>query len=474
MQIFGSFDEWVIRLPGQVSFVLTAVAVYLFCKESLGKPTALTAAFFLLTGGEVLFYGLTIAGQIDLFYMLIVFLHIACLYAGLRSGNRWQWILLSYLFLSLGVLTKGLPSFAFHGLTLIAWAIYTRSLRWIWHWSQLGGGILTLLLVGGFFYGYHVQGGDAWIYVINLFKEASIKSGLEASIGKVLINALNFPFSFLKIMLPWSLLLGILVFKRCRNGVLSGSADVTFVLVFLALNVLPYWFAGHLSLRYLYPFLPFMAIVLAYLATKHIHWSVNLRFFDYFIFGLIGLATIGFIAARLAPSYTGIDYYAWKLFFVIMMSIGLGVVWWHVPSKRIATSILLMAMLKLCSNWIYYPIRYADEQSYSLEMEVDRFFEYTQGAPVMLFGHPEVFVSDASIGPLTFDEVVFEGPMPLSYQHPYYIEKRQGQIMEFHTEMRPGTYYLARADDVKDKNIQILYSFIDDWQRRPLVLCTLR
>ncbi|NND08453.1 MAG: hypothetical protein HKN87_18895 [Saprospiraceae bacterium] len=474
MKIFGSFDEWVVRLPGQASLVATAFAVYALFKQSLGKYIALAAAFFLLTGGEVLFYGLTIAGQIDLFFMLIVFLHIGFLHRGIVSQNQWQWMLLSYLFLSIGVLTKGLPSVAFHVLTLAAWGIYYHSFRILWHWTHVFGAFVALCMIAGYFLLYHLDGGNAWTYIVNLFKEASSKSGLEASASKVFFNAVNFPFSFLKIMLPWSLLMVALWHRQCRTRFFRGSVDIQLILLFLALNVLPYWFAGHLSLRYLYPFLPFMAIVLAYLADEHGRCSGNIGFFHFFIFGLICLTPLGFTAMPIVLNEIDIDYYEAKLAFIWMLSIGLGLVWWRFKTLRIAASILLMAQLKLAANWVYYPIRYADEQHYSLEMEVNHFFELTDGAPVMLFGQPERLPRDASIGPLTLQEVVIMAPMPISYQHPYYIEKRQGEIMQFHSKMQPETYYLARESDVNEEAVEIFYGFIDDWQRRPLVLCKMR
>ena len=70
---------------------------------------------------------------------------------------------------------------------------------------------------------------------------------------------------------------------------------------------------------------------------------------------------------------------------------------------------------------------------------------HTEGDPIMLYGKPETQIRRAALGPLTFSEASFPIPTPISIIHPYYIEKRQGQIMQFHTEMQPGVFYLARG-----------------------------
>ncbi len=471
MQVMGSFEEWIVRLPGQISFVLTAFVIFWVCRRELGDRTAAMSALIFLTGGEILFYGLIIAGQIDLFYTLVVFFHMICLYIGMdsRGGRRHLSLVLAYFFLAVGILTKGLPSLAFHGLTLICWTLVRMEHRLSRSWGHLPGVLLAMVLVGGYFYAYQQAGGQGWIYVINLFKEAASKSTLESPLSVVLGNALAFPFSFLKTMLPWSLLVILCCFRSIRVS-FPRKGLVIFSVVFILSNLLPYWLAGHLTLRYLYPFLPFLAIVLAHLATKSHH---AIQYFEWFIFGIICLVPIGFLVLRFLPLYDLMPYYVLKVLAAILFSAITIIIWCRYAQKRLLLAILTMAFLKLCSNWIYYPLRHTDEQKYSHKLEVEQLFKLTADAPIMLYGHPEIFVRDASIGPWTIDQVRFEAPMPLSYQHPYYIEQHQRQIMEFHTQMQPDTYYLARAEDVGGLSVEVLHTFIDDWQRRPLVLCRL-
>ena len=139
MLLCDSFAEWVVRLPGQLSFIVTGCLIYVGSRKYIPDNAAVWAALFFLTSGEILFYGLIIAGQIDIFYTLLVFLQITTLLRGLTTQSTLL-ILTSYLFLAFGTMTKGLPSIAIHALSVTSIAIVNRSLSVFWRWQHLAGG----------------------------------------------------------------------------------------------------------------------------------------------------------------------------------------------------------------------------------------------------------------------------------------------------------------------------------------------
>ncbi len=468
MQLFDSFDEWVVRLPGQVSFVLTGCLLFFFSRRWLPREQGLWAALLFLTSAEILFYGIIISGQIDLFFTLITFLHIGTLVRAVTEEKGSSFYLLSsYLLLGVGTLTKGTPALAFHGLTMIAIMWHGRSLRFLWRWEHWIGGAVFVAWVGAYFY----QHDRGFIYLINLIKEASQKSGLEGNVFDVLGNAISFPFILLKAALPGSLLVFMLSDRVTLTKVWE-DRRIRLLIMILGLNVLPYMFASTLRMRYLYPFLPWLAIIFAYLAYVSAGRR-TMKFFYYFMVSLMLLAPIGFLLLRILPLEIFIGDFWIKFFLLGIICMGLFMGWRKYPQKRMHFSLLFVLVAKIYANWIYYPTRHADEQINALKVHAHEFFQITEGAPIMLFGHPQIEDREVGIGPFEFGSVSFEVPMPLSITLPYYIEKRQGQTMEFHTEMKPDVYYLARMADIDSLAVEVLYSFEDDWERRPLALCRL-
>lgn len=475
MQLGNSFEEWTVRLPGQLSFLLTAVLLFLFCRPWIGEHKALIGALFFLTGGEILFYGIIIAGQIDLFYTLLVFVQMIFLYRGLTTDHKRMsslLLLVSYLFMALGILTKGLPSLAFQGLTIIGWWIATRDYRLLLRPGHYLGMMVALLVTGGYFYKYHLVTGEGWTYVINLYKEAAQKSGLEGESSKVLSNAVAFPFNFLKTLIPWCLLLFTLAFRDMRTK-LWRSKFYRFVIVFTLANIPLYWFAGSLSLRYIYPFIPFASILMAELIShpksRHLATVLNKLFI-----ALLFVAALFWILGPILPQGDQLPFGLWQIFWSLTF-LAISVIFWYQAYRSSwLLACLMVLMIKIQSTWVFYPLRSQDERINSLTAHVDPMFEASEGQSIYLFGTPDIYDSDASLGPITLHQVRFESPMPVSYQHLYHITKHQRSVMKFETVMRPGQYYLARESDVKEMNVDISYQFEDDWLHHQLVICKLK
>ncbi len=473
MKVFNSFDEWVVRLPGLLAFVITGGLIFRVSASRMNAQAALFGSLFFLTGGEILFYGLVMAGQIDLFFTLLTFLQMMTLYLGLvgAPGGQARYLLWSAFFLALGTLTKGLPSIAFHVLTLLGWAIANRSLKPLWKWEHLAGMVIWLFVVGGYFFWYHHSGGEAWIYLINLYKEASQKSGLEGSWSDVVQNFIEFPFLFLKSMLPWSIMLVLLFLKRIRNTLWKHSLG-KFSLVFIGANILLYWSANYISLRYIYPFLPFLAIILGLVVDHGFRWR-PMRLLHYLVLLLIILPPLGFAAIPLLDLGILVSHYGWKLAIIALSGALLLFSQKKWKDKQVFIGVLAIVLIKVYSIWIYYPQRAADDRNDNLYGQVIQYLPIIGTSPVGLYGDPLDVVRDASIGPLKFGEVAFQEAMQVSFQHIYYIERHREEIMPFHSTMIPDYIYLARRDDVVDLPVTILYSFVDDWKNQPLVLCTL-
>ena len=119
MLLTGALNYWVVR------------------RYTKSLETALLSSLFYVTSGDILFY-FSMLGEIDIFYTFLAYCQVIFIFAGYEQ-KRWMWLFIgSYFFTAAGLLTKGLPSLAFQGITLLAVAGYKGQWRWLFafcrHW----------------------------------------------------------------------------------------------------------------------------------------------------------------------------------------------------------------------------------------------------------------------------------------------------------------------------------------------------
>ncbi|MEM6378017.1 MAG: glycosyltransferase family 39 protein, partial [Bacteroidota bacterium] len=265
-KIFGDAN-WVVRLPSIIGFLTMAGIHYRFTSRELGPATGLWSTLFLLTAVHFLFFATVLSGELDLFYALFVYLQAISIYHFYHRKQFLALFLVSYTFLAIGFLTKGLPSIAFQGLTLVGMAIYHKSWRWFFSWQHILGGSFALLIIGAYFQIYDQNYGNGWLYLSNLLEEATQKSAAEGRIGEIIKQLFEFPLQFIVDHLPWSLLL-FLYLKKDNRALLKQQPFLVFCLLFFVVNIWLYWISPGSRNRYLYAFAPFFLTPLAYLYTQ--------------------------------------------------------------------------------------------------------------------------------------------------------------------------------------------------------------
>lgn len=102
------------------SLLLVIFTQYLFRNSKL---SLLSALVFITFGSVLFFYGYL--AEIDMTFTFFVFSLMVCAYMWSEKGNIF-WILATGFLTGLGALTKGLPSYAFYGFTLLALGLYKK------------------------------------------------------------------------------------------------------------------------------------------------------------------------------------------------------------------------------------------------------------------------------------------------------------------------------------------------------------
>ncbi len=466
--LFGSMSEWVVRLPGVISVWLTALLVFFAARKNLGEEKAGLGALIYLTSADLLYYGAVNAGEIDLFYSMIIVAQALSIY---YFFQRKKWLLLflvSYVLTAVGFLTKGLPSLAFQALTLLGLFLYYRKFWKLFSWQHIFGIGLFASLVGGYFYLYN-QENDALAFAVNLYKESSQRSANEASPWPVLLNIPKFPLLLAQLILPWSLFV-FLIFGRGTG--IKGNPFLRFSVIFILANIWLYWLSPDIRNRYLYMFFPFIAVILAHFYVRCLDPERNPPRWVLWLFrGATLIAAAFFVAVPLIGKFSAHLTYPWLICLPFVIGI-VASVWiqFKRPSLAIYAFVACMAMVRIGYNKAIMPQVHAGSKGVYYAKNMDKMIEITGGEQIRYAGDPFIFQPEIKLlGNDLYTEKLKTPPL-LAYEIPYYYTLKSNHLLLYDSVLKPDTYYLSARSFAEAHNANIKTGFRDKWIDQDLVL----
>ncbi|MBE0641770.1 MAG: glycosyltransferase family 39 protein, partial [Bacteroidales bacterium] len=115
--IFGNQSEFSLRFFAVLSFILTAILVFILTRKHFGERAAWPAALLYLVSADLFLY-FSLTAEIDLFYSLLIFGIIALIHP-LYQRKRWLLLYSAVYFIGgIAFLTKGMPTLVFIALSL--------------------------------------------------------------------------------------------------------------------------------------------------------------------------------------------------------------------------------------------------------------------------------------------------------------------------------------------------------------------
>ncbi len=470
-EITGSFDEWVVRLPSLLSFLLIGLIHFLVTKKYLPKQTAIYSALIFLTSADIFFYATINAGEIDLFFSLLVYLQVMSVFV-FHQQKKYLWMFLaSYFFTALGVLTKGPPSLAFQAITVFFWLVYNRQFRMLFSWKHFAGILLLVLMAGGYFYAYD-QKADAVAFMTQLFKEASQRTGAESNFLQIVQQSALFPLKLLQLLAPWSLLAVFLFRKNVWNEIRQNKF-LAFCLLFFVTNIPLYWFTAELRNRYIYMFFPFVLTIIAYFFNHELAKNKIRKIVELIFGGAIALSGLAYWVVPFMTETKELDWIWIKCIVLFLLTSTLFVLYIRFAAERILLLILSIVVLRFGLAMIYFPALRDNSKELFYRHEISNIVAITKDEQIFLSGEPYVFLSDASIGPLHFEEVTLQTAPLIAYQITYYITKANGKILQYEPEMQPGKFYLINQPKLNEE-AEIFYSFTENWMRKEMLLVKIK
>jgi len=259
IRVFG-VNEWAARLPSALAALGTLLAVYLLARSACGGRTGLLAVMVLLS--SALFFGVARLITTDMLLTCFVTWSVWSLWRWYVSADRgWRKILWFYVFLGLGMITKGpvavvLPLFALAGLRWQNPTLRLRQMGW-------GKGSLVFLVISAPWF-VAVAGTDLerWRYFID-------REVVERVVTTVQHRAEPWWF-FLPVLtvgfLPWTpWLCGVGVLRREAG---RGKELARLCAVWLALGLIMFSISRSKLPTYMTPLLPSLAILVAMILER--------------------------------------------------------------------------------------------------------------------------------------------------------------------------------------------------------------
>lgn len=452
-KMFGGKSEFVYRLPTVVSFLLIGFLLFRVSSKYLSRETVLLATGLSLTFANQLFNA-TLNAEIDVFYSFLVFAQGCAIFYFERRERYLPLFLVSYFFAAAGFLTKGIPSIAFQGITLVAWLIAERKFRLLFSWYHLCGLLLFVAFVGGYFYAYSLR-ADPWPYLFKLFLETGDRTVAGGfSFTGLLLHVARFPIDVLQLLLPWSILIP-LMFVR---GVLSTTFKndwVRFAAIFIAFNFIPYWISPGTRERYLYMFLPFAAVILASLVINTPKENRYKRFTE-ILFMICFVAAIGLFATLPFTDYSRFIPYSFVTCSVLAVGILLTAIWyWRTSGKSLVGVLLLLAFIRMGYDFFVPYVR--------AQQSVATYYKGMAQAVGEQFGDTKYIIGEFTLIegkiPVIDKKVLIRDQEYFPFSLPYYYYLSTGRHLVFTNTMEPGTNYLAAEDYVVTRPHEVLRVF---------------
>jgi 4-amino-4-deoxy-L-arabinose transferase-like glycosyltransferase len=358
-ELAGRANEFVARLPTVLCLLGFAGTIYYYSRKHFSPQYAFLNAFFYITCGRVLFWD-SMLGLIDTAFSWVIFTLFMVVYHEFKREGWLRLFLLSYLLAALGFLLKGLPAVVFQGITLVAWFTWQRRFWKLFSWQHLLGGLLFVLIVGGYYALYHTYNSLENVIPV-LFSESSKRTVTYFGWWATVRHLFTFPFEMVYHFLPWSLMI-LYFLRRDIAAVLRQNDFVVFCLVAFLSNILVYWASPEVYPRYLLMLAP-----LIFTAYLHLHRQHEAeRTWQYrTIHGLLFAVCLAAAAGAWALPF--VERLSW-LPLVPAKSVGLGVAllalcygFWRAPKLRLLMTVLTLLVFRIGFNWFVLPDRNAHD-----------------------------------------------------------------------------------------------------------------
>ncbi len=435
-ELFGT-NEFSARLLTVLSLLTMGAVHFQITRIYLNPPVAFFSTALLLISVDFYFYFSMIA-EIDLFYSMITYVAFLLLFHYYQKGNYWLMFIIPYTLHALGLLTKGLPSILFTGITTLAFLALTRKWRLLFSIQHITGSLVFLIIALGYFYIYS-QYQSLESYFASLWSQSSERTLLQNGILKLLNHLFSFLLDTLKNILP-AALIALPLFLQKKVKIQWQHPLIQFASVVFAANFIVYWFSPGARARYIYMLYPFLILILTHGYFQLKEYRTPGKKVLESIFGIAGvLFAMGMLVFPFLPMFEFLTE-KWVIAILLFLSTsGYLVLYWKFPVNRLFNFILLFVFVRIFFDAAVIP----------LNARQPHLIESTTMAKEVVEWVPE--------DPLHLSPSLKEGSFP--FQTVFYIERDRRQVLERKTQLNCTDFFLAGKKDLKLQKHRIYKEF---------------
>lgn len=261
----GGVDEVAIRFSSDCAVLLTVILIYAYGRTFLTRLGALTAGTAYASMGQVLELGRL--GETDALFTLFVSASLLVWHlCYLRGDSHYLTWCLGYLFVALGMLTKGPQAPVYFAGVVGAYLLWMRNWRFALSRAHLTGIALFLVLFGAWQIPFALQlgaEGAGKMYVNDVGHRFLYATWMSFS-----THLVEYPLETLVCLLPWSGLLIVWWNRRFRQTLGKAGTHAAFLAICLLVSFPTVWLPPGSRPRYFMSLYPCVALLAGLVANR--------------------------------------------------------------------------------------------------------------------------------------------------------------------------------------------------------------
>lgn len=434
--LFGEISEWTVRLPSVLMLLIYSFLVYLLGAKLFNREVGLLSSLALITNGRILFYD-SMLGLIDISFSMCIFL---VMYSIIYYGRSARWSKMyawCYILAAIAFMFKGLPAIVFLGFSLLALALFRKSLTFLYHRSHIFGILIFSIFVGTYLLFYSLY-GDLPQLIRVFIGESAHATPVDHGIGSTLRHLLSFPLELCYHFLPFSLLM-ISFFIRPVRSFIYESPILRLTVILILCNIWVYWISPRVFPRYLFMFLPFyFYVVFSALLHMKADFPRFVNFVKKITMGLSLLAVLAILLAPIVPQFDDVPY-KWLLSIsCIVVLTGVYVLLKSFDLRDIYFLIFVLLLLRINMNHHVLPLRLLGDDAV-MRSETERIADKYKHSGLSIIGKEDTYN----------DYSYYTNSFYLSIPRDHIVDRKDRDQIK-----RGGTYILDPAlDDLTDYKI---------------------
>lgn len=434
-------NEFVLRLPTVISLIGFGFTVFYFVKTELGSRAGVITAFAFVTAGRLLFWE-SLLGYIDTTFSWVVYSGLMFIYYFFKQKKFLQLFLVSYFFMAIAFMLKGLPAIVFQGITLLVVFVSEKEFRKLFTWKHIVGGMAFLIPVGIYYLIYHQYNSLENVFS-TLWNESTGRTVVRQGWVLTYQHIYLFPVQMLYHFLPWTLLI-VFTFRKGFWKNVFQNKFIKFNLLVVLFNIIPYWTSPDVYPKYIMMLIPMVFTVFVFFYLKSKQQNEKLPKIVEWIFLLASvILTLGYFSLPFVPQFGDVPHMIPVSLILFALSGVFTYLIFRLKEYRLIIFAILLIIGRIAFDWFVWPQRAPQYQKY--EEAANRVAEITGNTPVKYF----------------------QTPM-MQFGASYYMSLEKWQVIgKEHETLNSETYYIV--DDRALKNVREKYESLKIYFQYPNV-----